>query len=165
MVGMKTRTHDADHCVVTWDRVLIQVWRFATTREAIADLDAVTRAFLTEQRTGRKICSVAIVEHTSPPPGEYVRGDLSRFYREHTPSMHEAIIVPEGGGFRAAMVRGVGVALSTLAPRSLPFKFVDSIRSAANLIGPHLAPEAGGAMGLASVIEEARTLAGVTERR
>jgi len=164
MERMNTRSHDSDHCIVTWDRVIIQVWRFATTREAIADLELISRAFIAEQRT-RKICSVSIVEHTSPPPGELVRGHLSRFYRELAPSVHEAVIVPEGGGFRAAMVRGVGVALSTLAPRSLSFKFADSVRSAADVVGPHLSPTAGGAMALEAAIEEARTLAGVTERR
>jgi hypothetical protein len=162
--GMKTWAHDTDHCITTWDRVLIAVWRYAATREAITGWGAISRAFHAEQPQGRKYCSISIVERTSPPPGEHVRGDLSRFYRELVPQVHEAIIVPEGGGFRAAMVRGVGVALSTLAPRALPFKFVESIQSAATLVGPHLSPTAGGVSRLVSAVDATRTLAGVTER-
>lgn len=159
MEEMKTWTHDTDHCVVTWDRALIHVWRYATTRPAVTDLDRVARAFLSEQKPGQKICSIGIVENTSPPPGEHVRSDLSRFFRELVPHLNAAIIVPEGGGFRAAMVRGVGVALSTLAPRSLPFTFADSVRSASNQVAPHLSPRAGGSLALEGVVEQARALA------
>jgi len=161
----KTWAHDTDHCVVSWDRVLIHVWCHATTRDAIANLERYARAFIAEQPPGQKICSLGIVERTSPPPGDQVRSDLSRFFRELMPQLNAAIIVPEGGGFRAAMVRGVGVALSTLAPRSLPFTFADSIPSAAQRIAPFLSPRAGGAATLETVIEQARTLAGVVERR
>jgi len=162
MEPMKTRTVDTDHSVVTWDRVIIAVFRFATTREAVADWERIARSFIAEQPAGQQICCLSIVEPTSPPPGEHVRRDLSRFYRELVPHMNAAIIVPEGGGFRAAMVRGVGIALSTLAPRSLPFTFAESVSAAANRIGPHLSRSAGGATALVEVIEQARALVGRT---
>jgi len=162
--GMITRSLDADHAVVTWDRVLIQVWRLGITPDAITDLERVARSYASEQ-PGGKISSISIIERTSPPPPEHVRKDLSRFYKNLAPQLHEAIIVAEGGGFRAALVRGVGVALSSLAPKSLPFKFVDTIRSASITIGPHLSPGSGGASELEAVVERVRTMAaGVGEK-
>lgn len=134
--------------------MLIQIWRLGTTSEAVANLDKVARAFLAEE--GVAISSLAIIERTSPPPGDSVRAELSAFYRELAPRMKEQIVVAEGGGFRAAIVRGVGLTLSTLAPRSLPFKFVGTVREATNLIAPHLSPLAGGVEGLERAIEEVR---------
>lgn len=152
-----TRSLDADHGVFTWDRVLIQVWRLGITADAVDALERVTLEYAREQ-PGGKISSLSIIERTSPPPAEHVRRDLSRFYKNLGPHLHEAIVVAEGGGFRAALVRGVGLALSSLAPNSLPFRFVDTIGSASMAIAPHLSPGAGGASGLLAVVERARTM-------
>lgn len=157
---LQTRTLDADHCVATWDRVLIQVWRGPVTIDALHNLERVTRAFVAEN--GAKIAIVSVIERSSPPPGDEVRKDMSRYYRDLVPHVTHAVVVPEGGGFRAAIVRGVGVALSTFSPKALPFKFIDSIRSACVVIAPDLSPGAGGASELEAVIEKVRAkVAGV----
>ena len=150
------RTLDRDHCVATWDRVLIQVWRGAVTHEAVRDLERVAQTFLNEGGA-KKISSVSLVERSSPAPTDEVRGELSKFYRELAPNAHEAIVVAEGSGFRGALVRGVGVTLSMLAPRALPFKFVGSIPEATAAIAPHLTASAGGASGLQAALEEVRS--------
>ncbi|AKF04803.1 hypothetical protein [Sandaracinus amylolyticus] len=164
--GVQTRTLDADHCLATWDRVLIQVWRGPMTMENLAGLERVARSFLAEQPAGAKVSTISIIERTSPPPTDEVRKGMSRVYRDLTSSMDHAIIVPEGGGFRAAIVRGVGVALSSLSPKALPFKFVDTIRSAAVMVAPQLTPGAGGAGELEAAIERVRAkVAGVGTHR
>jgi hypothetical protein len=155
MIGDLTiRTLDEDHCVATWDRALIQIWMGNVTSANVENLASVARAYLDQRRM--PISSIAIVEPTSPPPSDHVRRELSSFYRELAPRMKEQIVVAEGSGFRSALVRGVGLTLSTLAPRSLPFKFVSTVRDATFMIGPHLSPTSGGGDGLQSAIDDVR---------
>ena len=70
--------------------------------------------------------------------------------------MAVAVKVPEGGGFRSAMVRGVGVALTVLAPHKAPFKFAGSVAEGAQQLARFLPASAGGAEQLAAAAPEAR---------
>jgi hypothetical protein len=148
------RVVDQDHCVALWDRVLIQVWHFATTGSAVAQLDTIARAYIAQLK--QPISSIAIVEHTSPPPGDEVRGLLSKFYRDLAPQMSQQIVVADGGGFRGAIVRAVGLTLSTLSPGTLPFRFVGSLDEATALVAPHLSRSAGGQVALRRVLNGVR---------
>jgi hypothetical protein len=150
----KIRVVDRDHCVATWDRVLLQIWRLEVTAAAVDNLYKIGRLFVSEHQVPLNM--LTIVEATSPAPSDKVRASLSTFYRELSPNMKEQIIVAEGSGFRAALVRSVGIALSTIAPRSLPFKFVGSVDEAAAMIRPHLGPSSGGIEGLHQAIREVR---------
>ena len=141
-------------CFATWDRVLLQIWRLEVTAEAVENLRKIGRAFVYESKL--PVSSLSIVESTSPPPSDKLRGALSAFYRDLAPQMKEQIVVAEGSGFRSALVRSVGLALSAIAPKSLPFKFVAGVEEAAVLIRPHLTPAAGGALGLQQAIKDVR---------
>ena len=148
------RAQDKDHCIALWDNVLIQIWQFATTPTAVVALDTIARAFIADR--GGPICSIAVVEKTSPPPKDQVRTLLAKFYRELAPQMSQQIVVADGSGFRGAMVRAVGVTLSALAPRALPFRFVGSIPEATALVAPYLSTHAGGEATLQRVLGEIR---------
>jgi hypothetical protein len=50
------------------------------------------------------------------------------------------VVVAEGGGFRAALVRAVGVTLTTLLPHSSKFKFENDLDTTIRLLEPHLMP-------------------------
>jgi hypothetical protein len=143
-----------EHVFATWDRVLLQIWRLEVTQEAIDSLNKIGRAFVYESK--EPVSSLSIVESTSPPPSDKLRGALSTFYRDLAPRMKEQIVVAEGSGFRSALVRSVGLALSAIAPNSLPFKFVGGVDEAAALIRPHLSPTAGGVEGLQRAIKDLR---------
>jgi hypothetical protein len=136
-----TQAIDKDHCVATWDRVLIQIWRAETPVEAVIRLDRIAHTFMAAEP--RRISSLAIIEATATPPNHVARAALSKFYRELSPEICAAIVVAEGGGFRAAFVRGVGITLSTLAPRALPFKFVGTVTEATALLAPYLSTTGG----------------------
>ena len=153
-VDWEIKALDRDHCIALWDRVLIQVWHFSTTTRAVTALDTVTREFIA--RCDAPISSIAIVERTSPPPADDVRKLLAKFYREHAPRMKEQIVVADGGGFRSAMVRAVGVTLSALAPNALPFRFVGAVAEATKLVAPHLSSAAGGDAALRRVVDGVR---------
>ena len=148
------RALDPQHCVATWDRVLLQIWRREVTQEAVLKLRAVGEQFSAEIR--EPLSMLSIIEPTSPPPSEKLRTSISEFYRELAPRMKEQIIVAEGSGFRVALVRSVGLALSAIAPRSLPFRFVGSVTEASRMIEPHLSPRSGGAEALQRAIHAAR---------
>jgi len=149
---------DTDHCVVTWERVLIQVWRYTPTRLAVIELEQIAAAFIAAQPSCR-ISSIDLIEATSPSPNRQARADLARFFRELAPHVDESIVVSLGGGLRGAVIRGVGVGLSSMTPGGLSFRFAGTVAQAAQLVAPYLSPEAGGAAALESAIEQARVIA------
>ena len=100
--------------------------------------------------------SLFIVEETSPPPGDITRTQFAKFSRDIVSRMKLAVIVSEGGGFRSAIVRGVGVTLTTMLPHRASFKFVNDVEVAANLLEPLLAPGSGGAQELLLAVEQLR---------
>jgi hypothetical protein len=151
----RIRSIDANHCFATWDRVLLQIWRGEATLEAAKALQGIGAAFIKEC-AGQSCNSLSIVESTSPPPADKVRPVLSACYRDFAPNMRHQFFVAEGSGFRVALVRGVGLAVSALAPRLLPFKFASSIEEAARAMEPMLSQTSGGAAGLEAAVEQLR---------
>jgi len=149
------RCLDRNHCVATWNRVLIQIWRGEATVEAAQRLVEVGHAFVAEN-TGHVCNALSIVESTSPPPGDKVRPLLTALFRELSPCTRHQMFVAEGSGFRSALVRGVGLAVSAIAPKLLPFKFASNVEEAALTIGPSLPPIAGGAAALKLAVDAVR---------
>jgi hypothetical protein len=150
----EVRSLSQHHCFATWDRVLLIIWRREVTPEGVEILRRIGKAFVQDAKT--PLVCLTIVESTSPPPNEKVRGPFSAFHRDVAPSMREQIVVAEGSGFRSALVRSIGIALSIISPNSLPFKFVSGIDEASVLIRPHLSPAAGGIDGLKRALGELR---------
>ena len=153
-MSWNVRELDADHCIATWDLVLIQVWHGPTDPSAVTRMGAIARAFAIEAK--QPISSLAVIEETAPPPSDLARQGLSRFYKEMAPRTAAILVVPEGSGFRSAFVRGVGMTLSALAPKSFPFKFIASVGEACLLLERHLSQSAGGATGLHQAIRGLR---------
>jgi hypothetical protein len=145
---------DVDRCVGTWDRTVIQIWRKAVAPEAVIEMNWTAGRLLAKE--GGPVTCLFVVEPSSPPPNDGARKELARFSRDIVRRMALAVIVAEGGGFRAALVRGVGVALTTLIPHSVPFKFVNTVDEALALLRPHLSVTAGGAEGLRRALTEMR---------
>jgi len=137
-----------------FENTLLQVWRGTATAEAIARTNQIARSLI-EDSPGSVTC-LYLVESTSPPPLELARKQLVVFSRELASQMALAVIVAEGGGFRAALVRGVGIALSTMMPHRVPFKFVNGVEEALALLGPHLPKAGGGVAGLRDALSELR---------
>jgi hypothetical protein len=141
-------------CLASWENVLLEVWRYAPNAFLIIEKNRITRDFVARARA--RVCSLSIIEPTSPPPDERARAQLAKFSSEIVPTMAVAIIVAEGGGFRAALIRGVGTALTVLLPHRVPFKFVTSAEQAIDLVLPYLSAGSEGAPGLRLAIEEVR---------
>ncbi len=152
--ALEVRTLTEDHCFATWDRLLVIVWRREVTPEGVDTLAKIGRMFV--HSSDVPVCCLTIVESTSPPPSDKVRASMAAFHREVNASMKQQIVVAEGSGFRSALVRSIGVALSTISPKTLPFKFVAGIDEAALLIQPHLSRTAGGAEGMKNALGDLR---------
>jgi hypothetical protein len=100
--------------------------------------------------------SLLLVEARSPLPDDEARRDLATFSRDVVSRMSLAVVVSEGGGFRGALVRAVGVTLTTIVPHRSHFKFTNDVESAAQLLARHLQPASVGAADLVRAVEEAR---------
>jgi hypothetical protein len=157
--GAQPVVHSIDeaHCFATWDRVLIQMWEGEARLEAAEELLQVAQRFVANGRDEPLNC-LSIVGSQSPAPNDKVRAQLATCYRYLAPCVVQQIWVAEGSGFRAALVRGVGLTVSTLAPSFLPLKFAGSLDEAAPMIAPHLSAGSGGPEMLKSAVETVRRL-------
>lgn len=145
---------DPDFCIAVWQQTVIHVWRGAPTPENVATMVRTCNELLGNGRG--PVTNLGIVERSSPPPEQPVRAALAEWSRDVVPKMAGAVLVAEGSGFRAALVRGVGLALTTLMPHRIPFKFVGSLEEAVEHLAPKLRPASGGAPALKTVVEQLR---------
>jgi hypothetical protein len=148
------RALDDAHCVAIWGRTLIQIWRGVATGEAAIEMNRIAGAMVGADPF--PATSLFVVEATSPPPEDVPRKQFAKFSRDIVSRMSLAVIVAEGGGFRSAIVRAVGVTLTMLMPHKVPFKYVGDLESASQLLDPRLAPGTGGAAELLRIVEELR---------
>lgn len=153
------RAVDDVHVVGVWRQTLIQIWRGAPTKALTLEANRIAEALVASSATPAS--SLFIVEAGSPPPDDETRKALAAFSRDIVSRMSISVVVPEGGGFRSALVRGVGVALTMILPHSSKFKFVNDVSGAVRLIEPHLSPGIGGAKGLLDATHELRGAIGV----
>lgn len=152
------RAADDVHAVGVWGSTLIQVWRGAPTRIRTAEVNRIASAMVASSRS--PVSSLFLVERGSPAPDEESRKDLAAFSRDLVSRMSISVVVAEGSGFRSALVRAVGVTLTTILPHSSKFRFVNDLDSAARLLEPHLEPRTGGAQALIDAAEEFRAKIG-----
>jgi hypothetical protein len=151
---LDVRVADEAHVVATWGRTFIQIWRGAPNGKTSAKVNQLAGEFVAASAI--PATSLFIVEAKSPSPDDETRRNFATFSRDIVSQMKLAVIVSEGGGFRGALVRAVGVALTTILPHRSNFKFVNDLETAAQLLGPHLVPGSGGPAALVRVADEAR---------
>ena len=144
---------DSEHFVAVWHETLISVFRGVCSLQHVLNISNACKGQLAE---GRGVTYVGVIERSSPAPTETVRAELATWSRDVASQMTIAALVAEGGGFKNALVRGVGVALTLLAPHKVPFKFTGSVEEATALLAPFLPPKAGGARELTLAIAEVR---------
>jgi hypothetical protein len=157
------RVVDAAHIVATWGRTLIQIWRGIPTAVASAEVNEIANKFVDASSSPAN--SLFIVESRSPGPDDATRKNFATFSRDIVSRMSIALIVAEGGGFRGAFVRAVGVTLTTMMPHRSLFKFVNDVETAAQLLSPHLLPGSGGPLELVRVVEALRAKMGDAETK
>ncbi|HEY3493687.1 MAG TPA: hypothetical protein VGK73_03330 [Polyangiaceae bacterium] len=145
---------NSDFCLAVWQQTVIYIWRGPSTLENLAMKVQACNELIANGR-GPVTC-IGIVERSSPPPEAPVRAALAAWSRDVVPKMAGAVLVAEGSGFRASLVRGVGLALTTLMPHRIPFKFVATVEEAVAHLAPKLRVASGGAPMLKSVIERLR---------
>ena len=148
------RAVDDVHVVSVWGPTLIQIWRGAPTKALTLEANRIADALIASSSV--PVSSLFIVESGSPPPDDETRKALAAFSRDIVSRMSISVVVAEGGGFRSALVRGVGAALTMILPHSSKFKFVNDLSSGVRLIEPHLNPGTGGGKGLLDATDELR---------
>jgi hypothetical protein len=146
---------DVAHCFLTWDRLAVAIWRLGATGTSVAEMNFIVRSLIA--KNDKPCAFLGIVEPTSPPPDDKARAELAKFSKDVVPQLAVAIMVGEGGGFRASLVRAVGVTLTTLMPHRVPFKFLSNVEDALIVIAPVLSPGAGGIAGLRRALADGRS--------
>jgi hypothetical protein len=136
----------------TWHNVLVHIQRGPTSPRSVPNLVAAASSILLKHRT---FVFVLIVEPQATPPDPVARKQLTEFLGTFRDSLLRSIVIPEGDGFRAAIVRGVGTAVSLLAPKSFSFSFCESVVDACTKLREVLEP-VGGSPALVQVIAEIR---------
>ena len=154
------RVVDDVHIVGVWGTTLIQIWRGAPTGILSAEVNRIARGMV--ESSVHPISSLFIVERGSPTPDDETRKNFAAFSRDIVSRMSISVVVAEGSGFRSALVRAVGVTLTTILPHSSKFRFVNDLASAVRLIEPHLKPGSGSAQGLTAAAEELRAKIGAS---
>lgn len=147
-------TMDNDHCVAVWEQTIIHLWRYQPTLRTVTAMSDVCKDLIARKKTG--ITCLSIVERTSAAPSGPTRDALATWTKECVVHMAEAVIVAEGSGFRSALVRGVGVALTAVMPNKVPFHIVATVEEGAPHLAPHLPANADGAAGLLRAVVKLR---------
>jgi hypothetical protein len=145
---------DSAHCVAVLGRTLIQIWRGVASAEAMTEMNRVARRLVDADPF--PATSLFIVEASAPPPEPQPRQQLAKFSSDAVSRMKLAVVVAEGSNFRAAIVRAVGVTLTSLSPHRSRFKFVGDVQTAATMLEPFLSVRTGGARGLLDAAESLR---------
>lgn len=149
---------DPDHCIATWHQTVIEIWRGAATVTGVRHMMKTCEKLLANGKGG--VTYLAILERSSPAPDEQARTILAQWSREVVPRMAGAVLVAEGTSFRAALVRGVGIALTALLPHRVPFKFTGTVEEASVLLAPLLPTSVGGSSALRAAVEEVHSQMG-----
>jgi hypothetical protein len=152
---VKVLTATDDHIVALWQRTIIEIWRGVPTVEGVEGMISACEQVIAQYP--KDTTFIAVLERTSPPPTEPVRKVLARWSSDVVPRMAVAALVSEGSSFRSAIVRGVGVALTLLAPHRIPFKFCSSVNEGVGLLEPYLGRSRGGRDALVAAIEDTRS--------
>ena len=153
-IPARIAAQDSDHLTAVWHETVVTVFRGPATLQAVLNIGRTCEGLLAAARG--PVTYLSVIERSSPAPTETVRRELATWSRDVVTRLALAVIVAEGGGFKNALVRGVGVALTVLLPHKVPFKFVNSVPEGASLLAPFLPENAGGPVALSAVIDAAR---------
>jgi hypothetical protein len=145
---------DPDYCLAIWHQTVVSIFRGPASTEHVASISKQCRALL--DSGSRSVTYLSVIERSSPAPSEPVRRELAHWSRDVVAKLSAAVIVAEGGGFKNAIVRGVGIALTVLAPHKVPFKFASTVAEASELIAGFIPDNAGGMAELTRAVNEVR---------
>lgn len=131
---------DSDYCLATWRQTALALWVGPPTVDQVKRISAQCKLLLANGKG--PVTYLGVIERSSPAPTDPVRKEFAIWSRDVVSKLSMAVMVAEGGGFRAALVRGVGIALTVLLPHQVPFKFVGSVEEGLDLMGRVLPPGA-----------------------
>ncbi len=131
-IGLAGIIHDStpDHVFATWKRVAIAIIRVETTLDGVKKLRQLCDAMGRQHPGGMLLLS--IVEPDAPMPPPEVRSAMASFLAGLAGQVVASAVVYEGGGFRAAAVRGVVTGLSLVNKLPYPHKIFSTVNAAVN---------------------------------
>jgi hypothetical protein len=145
---------DSEYFVSVWHDTVITLFRGPCSLQHALTISDTCRAVLAESRGAATY--LGVIERESPAPSDIVRRELASWSRDVVSQMKLAVIVAEGGGFKNALVRGVGVALTVLVPHQVPFKITSTVEEGVAALAPLLSRTTGGVTELSLAVSEVR---------
>jgi hypothetical protein len=115
-----------EYAVVASDRVVLLVWRGASTERGIDRLHALVRA-----QPASVVCLNVLALQAARPPDEGARAAMQRAVRDPTPKLLGLGTIHEGGGFKGAFVRALISSLQRTQGWSVPMRVFRSPDEAA----------------------------------
>jgi hypothetical protein len=109
--------------------VAIAFWRFNTTAEYVAELEAT--AVRAQKAFGARIGLIQVVAGSAITPDGRARGALAQMLRSLNGSVSHSAIVHEAEGFRAAMIRSIVTGVAALSNPGFPHRVFAEVPEAA----------------------------------
>jgi len=117
-------------CVIgAADSVAVAFWLHQTTVEDVEELGRAARR--AQQGSSERVRLVQIVPQTAATPDARVRAALARMLRGLQGIVSHSVIVFEGEGFRAAMVRSIVTSIASLSNPGFPHRVFATLPEAA----------------------------------
>jgi hypothetical protein len=120
----------AGYAVVACDRVLLLVWRGASTGRGIDRLHALVHARVAARPGGVVFLNV-VAQQADRPPDEGARAAMRQAVKDRSPGLLGLGTIHEGGGFKGAFVRALISSLQRTQGWSVPMRVFRSPDEAA----------------------------------
>lgn len=145
---MKVEAVDRDHAIGTSEGLLLCVWRFQTTAEAIAELTGIVSRLVA--RSPDRVIMLTVVEAEADMPDAPVRNALAAMFHRVASATIASALVFEGTGFKAATVRALTTTLNMVTRQPFPHKVFATVGDAA----AWLAPQTGGRISATAIAND-----------
>jgi hypothetical protein len=120
---------NADCVIAAAEGVAVAFWLCHTTVEDVEELARAARR--AQQGSTERVRLVQIVPQTAVPPDARARAALVRMLRGLQGIVSHSVIVFEGEGFRAAMVRSIVASIASLSNPGFPHRVFAQLPEAA----------------------------------
>lgn len=127
MAKVENRTNRPEFAVCTLDNILLLMWKLPPVLEGVERCEAAA-AELRQTHPNSKIGFITYVEPSAQdgtPPAP-VRTALAKFLKENAKQFRASVVIYEGTGFKATIVRSVVTAIQVASNLSFPASVASS---------------------------------------
>jgi hypothetical protein len=150
------RVHRAgdDHCIATWNNVLLTTWRGAINPDGLESTHALSFGLAAKYREGIVVYNV--IEKGIPMPSNELRKRASEILHETGGHVRKTSTVVLGDGFWVSTARAAIATITLFARTPHPQRVFSSLADGADWVAGDLFGSGATAAGLTAVVERIR---------